>query len=104
MADRSAWAAACQPTYRLKRGGAASHMKAVTRHDLAQRYGYFLDHVNRSGGLDQRAPVGGYVVPERIGHFVEKLSSRVSSVTLYGTIYKVRRTAHFSFRAETSLG
>jgi integrase len=92
IADQSAWAAACQPTYRLKRGGAASHLKPVTQHDLAQRYGYFLDHVSRSGGLDQRVPAGGYVTPERIGHFVEELRSRVSSVTLYGTIHKVRRT------------
>ena len=40
-ADRNAWNAACRPAARLKRGGAAGHLKPVTRDDLARRYGYF---------------------------------------------------------------
>ena len=38
-ADRRAWIAACQPAERLKPGGAAAHLRPVTRDDLARRYG-----------------------------------------------------------------
>ena len=38
-ADRRGWEAACQPGQRLTRGGAASHLAAVTQADLANRYG-----------------------------------------------------------------
>src|SRR5258708_10733621 len=51
-ADRNAWVAACQPSQRLKRGGAASHMKVITPDDLPRRYGYFLDCMDRRGLLD----------------------------------------------------
>ena len=47
MADRTAWEEACRPGMRLTRGGAASHLRAVTQNDLAKRYGYFLDFVSR---------------------------------------------------------
>ena len=40
-ADRLAWIAACRPAERLKPGGAASHLKPISRDDLARRYGYF---------------------------------------------------------------
>ena len=36
-ADRTAWALACRPSERLKQGGAATHMKDITRRDLVQR-------------------------------------------------------------------
>ncbi len=49
--DQHAWAIACRPAERLKRGGAASHMEEVTRRDLARRYGYFLDHIARTENL-----------------------------------------------------
>ena len=45
--DRCAWEAACRPGGRLARGGAAAHLKPITRADLARRYGYFLDHLHR---------------------------------------------------------
>ena len=51
-ADRKAWVAACQSSQRLKRGGVGSHMKPITLSDLARRYGYFLDCMNRRGLLD----------------------------------------------------
>jgi hypothetical protein len=35
--DRNAWISACRPAARLKRGGAAGHLKPVTRDDLARR-------------------------------------------------------------------
>ena len=51
-ADRDAWVAACQPNHRLIRGGAGAHMKPITLADLARRYGYFLDFLDRAGLLD----------------------------------------------------
>jgi site-specific recombinase XerD len=92
-ADRTAWAAACLPGERLRRGGAASHLKEITRRDLARRYGYFLDHVVRSEGLNPDAEAASYVVPDRVDRYIAELQARVSSVTLYGSIYKLRRMA-----------
>jgi hypothetical protein len=92
-ADRSAWESACRPGARLKRGGAASHLKLVTRNDLAQRYGYFLDFVARSHRLDPKAAAGAHVTLENVEPYVAELNSRVSSVTVYGSICKLRRTA-----------
>src|SRR5262249_20715402 len=90
-ADLSAWAAACQPAERLKRGGAASHMAEITRRDLARRYGYFVDHVQRTEGLDSGANAGLLVTPARVERFLAELQARVGSVTVHGTIYKLRR-------------
>ena len=92
-ADRLAWVAACRPAQRLKRGGTASHLKDITRRDLVRRYGYFLDHVQRTEGLDSNAQVTAYVTPDRAERFRLELEARVSSVTVYGTIYKSRRMA-----------
>jgi len=103
-ADRAAWTAACRPTERLRRGGAASHLKAVTRRDLARRYGYFLDYVERSGGLDRNAEAASYVTLDRVERFLSELQVRVRSVTVYGTIYKVRRTAQLLAPVEISPG
>ena len=80
-------------TERLKRGGAASPLKDVTRRDLARRYGYFLDYVERSEGVDRNAEAAGYVTLDRVVCFLAELRARVRSVTAYATIYKVRRTA-----------
>jgi integrase len=91
-ADKNAWEAACRPSERLKRGGSASHLKPVTQHDLAQRYGYFLDFLSRSDGLDPKAGAGAQVTPENVGPYVAELKERVSSVTVYGSICKLRRT------------
>ena len=92
-ADRAAWAAACRPSERLKRGGTASHMKDITRRDLVRRYGYFLDHVQRSEGLDPNAAAAGYVSPDRVDRFLAELKGRVRSVTVHGSTYKLCRIA-----------
>jgi integrase len=92
-ADRGAWAAACKPSERLKRGGAAAHLKEITRRDLARRYGYFLDHVERTEVLDRSAQAAAYVTPDRVERFRTELEARVRSVTVHGTIYKLRRTS-----------
>src|SRR5713101_2799828 len=90
-ADRTAWISACQPSQRLKRGGAASHMKVITRDDLARRYGYFLDCMDRRGLLDLNNAAGAHVAPEKVDTYLEELTARVGSVTVQGSIYKLRR-------------
>jgi integrase len=90
-ADRKAWVAACQPSQRLKRGGAGSYMKPITLSDLARRYGYFLDCMNRRGLLDLNKAAGGHVTPENVDAYLAELTARVGSVTAYGSIYKLRR-------------
>src|SRR5262245_40456976 len=93
-ADRRGWEAACQPSRRLVRGGAASHLGADTRSDLARRYGYYLDFLNRSGQLDLEVEATALVTPEAVAAFITELQSRVrSSVTVSRTIYKLRRAA-----------
>jgi site-specific recombinase XerD len=89
-ADRSAWEAACRPGLRLIRGGAASHMRPVTQKDLAKRYGYFLDFLCRFGRIDLDANAGAQVTLENIEQYVDELKKRVSSVTVYGSIQKLR--------------
>ena len=91
LADRAAWEAACRPGIRLTRGGAASHLRAVTQNDLAKRYGYFLDFVSRSKRLDFEANAGAHVILENVEPYVDELKRRVSSVTVYGSIQKLRR-------------
>jgi integrase len=92
-ADRDAWVMACRPSQRLIRGGAGAHMKPITLSDLARRYGYFLDYLNRTAGLDRNAPAAGQVTPEKVTGYIEELRARVSSVTTYGSIYKLRRAS-----------
>ena len=93
QADRAAWAAASLPAERLRRGGAASHLKDITRRDLARRYGYFFDHVERMEGLDRNGKAASFVTPDRVDRFLAELQARVGSVTVYGSIYKLRRMA-----------
>ena len=92
-ADKNAWDGACRPSERLKRGGAASHLKLVTQRDLARRYGYFLDFLSRSHRLDPNAGPATQVTPGNVGSYVAELKERVCSVTVYGLICKLRRTA-----------
>ena len=92
-ADRRGWEAACRPRQRLARGGAASHLAPVTQADLVNRYGLYLDFLDRSGQLDLTAEAGALVAPDNIAAFIAELQARVSSVTVSRTIYKVRRAA-----------
>jgi hypothetical protein len=91
-ADRAAWETACRSGVRLNRGGAASHLRPITQNDLARRYGYFLDFLSRSRRLDPEAEAGAHVTLENIEPYVEELKGRVGSVTVYGSIHKLRRT------------
>lgn len=91
--DREGWLNACRSGARLKRGGGASHLAPITRDDLARRYGYFLDFLNRAGCLDLTAAAAAQVTSENLGAYLKELQARVSSVTVYGSIYKLRRAA-----------
>src|SRR3954454_17594177 len=90
-ADRMAWDEARRPSIRLKRGGAASHLRPVVQHDLAKRYGLFLDSVMRSGGCNFNEIAGALVTSTNVTIYVSELKSRVASVTVYGSIQKLRR-------------
>jgi integrase len=92
-ADRDAWIAARQPAQRLKRGGTAAHLKPITRNDLARRYGYFLDFLSRQDLLDVDAMVAADVTPANIEAYIAELKARVGSVTVYGSVYKLRRAS-----------
>ena len=76
---------------RLKRGGAGAHMKPITQGDLARRYGYFLDCMNRRGLLDPNKAAAGHVTREGVDAYLAELRDRVGSVTIHGSIYKLRR-------------
>ena len=93
MADRNAWIAACEPARRLKRGGIAAHLKPITRDDLARRYGYFLDFLDRHNLLHVDAVAAGEVTPDNVERYILELRARVSSVTVYGSVFKLRRTS-----------
>jgi integrase len=97
--DRKAWISASRPSQRLNRGGAGSHMKAITRDDLARRYGYFLDCMNRRGLLDPTKAAGTHVAPENVDTYLKELIARVGSVTAYGSIYKLRRACELIYPA-----
>ena len=93
-ADREAWEQACRPSVRLMKGGAASHMKASTRDDLARRWGYLLDHLARGGLLDHEAEAGASISPETIASLIAEGQALWGSVTLAQTISKLRRMAN----------
>jgi integrase len=90
-ADRDAWTDACRPGMRLKRGGTASHLKPVSRDDLARRYGYFLDFLNGCGTLNPDLAAAAQITPVNVASYLAELKARVSSVTQHGSIYKLRR-------------
>jgi integrase len=92
-ADAETWALANRPNLRLTRGGVGAHMKPITLSDLARRYGYFLDFLERTRGLDRNAKAASQVTPGNVVRYIEELGARVSSVTTYGSIYKLRRTS-----------
>jgi integrase len=91
--DQSAWAEACRFSVRLWRGGSASHLAAVSQRDIANRYGLFLDYLDRHNRLDPSLGVTQLVTPEYVDGFLDELEARVRSVTVWNSIYKLRRAA-----------
>ena len=94
-ADPNAWNAACQPDARLQRGGLAGHLKPVTREDHARNYGCFLDFLDRGGLLRSDGPAAANVTVDNVDAYIVELKDRVGSVTVHGSISKLRRTARF---------
>ena len=93
--DRNAWIAACQPATRLKRGGVAGHLKPVTREDHARHYGSFLGFLDRCGLLRRNGPGAANVTSENVDAYLVELKGRVSSMTVHGSICKLRRAAQY---------
>jgi integrase len=92
-ADKLGWEQACQPGQRLQRGGAASHLARVSQEDIANRYGLYLDSLQRKGRLDPALGVIGLVTADNVSDFIAELEARVRSVTVWNSIYKLRRAA-----------
>jgi len=91
-ADRLAWQAACRPTYRLRKGGSASHLAPVSQADIAARYGRFLGFLKRIGRLDfNNAPAASQVTPANVETYMADFTDKVNSVTAWNCIYKLRR-------------
>jgi site-specific recombinase XerD len=66
-------------------------MRTVTQKILTQRAGYFFDFLSRSSRLDINAAAGAHVTPENVEPYVAELKNRVDSVTVYGSVQKLRR-------------
>jgi integrase len=94
-ADRNAWVAACKPATRLRRGGAAGHLKPVTRDDHAADYGNFLGFLDRCGLLGRDGPSTANVMPEHVERYLDELRGRLASTTLHVTICRLRRIARY---------
>jgi site-specific recombinase XerD len=94
-ADRNAWNAACRPAARLRPGGTAGHLKPVTREDHARHYGCFLDFLDRHGLLESDEQSAANVTAHNVEAYIAELKQRVSSVTVHGSICKLRRAAKY---------
>ncbi len=93
-ADRGAWLAACRPPARLRLAGVAGGMKASTQTSLVRAYGNFLEHCERTGVLDLAAQPAAHVTTTLVSKFLIELAERVSSVTRWSYISKIRRVAN----------
>jgi integrase len=93
-ADRLACQDACRPTHRLKKGGAASPLAPVSQKEIAIRYGQFLGFLRAAGRLEMNAAAAAQVTPANVEEYMADLANRkVSSVTAWNCIYKLRRSA-----------
>src|SRR5262249_22101794 len=93
LVDQLAWEKAIRPAVRLQRGGVAAHLAQVSQKDFANRYGLYLDFLQRNGLFDPTSGAGKLVVLDHVQQFVGELKLRVSSVTIWNSIYKLRRAA-----------
>ncbi len=92
-ADRMAWEEACRPGLRLRAGGAAGGYAEASREDFARQYGAFLGFLQRVGRLQLRLHAAALVTPENVEVYVAELQGRLSSVTVWNSVYKLRRAA-----------
>ena len=92
-AERRAWEDACRPSVRLKKGGSGSHLAPVSQDDIARRYGRYLGFLKRTGRLNLDAPAGSQVTPQNVEAYMAEFEGKISSVTAWNCIYKLRRAA-----------
>ena len=91
--DCLGWEDACRPARRLQRGGAASHLARISQADIANRYGLYLDFLQRNDQLDPALGATTLVIPDYVNEFIAELQARVRSVTVWNSVYKLRRAA-----------
>jgi hypothetical protein len=91
--DKLSWRDACRPSYRLVPGGRAAYLALASREDFERRYGLFLGFLKRANRLDMNAPAATQVTIENVKDYIAEITPRVSSVTVYNCIYKLRRAA-----------
>jgi site-specific recombinase XerD len=94
-ADRDGWTAACQASVRLRRGGAAGHLKAVTRQTHADIYAYFLGFLERRGLLRRDAPAAANITLSNVQAYLAELKNRMSSTTIHASMWRLRRMARY---------
>ena len=93
QADRLGWEQACKPGQRLQRGGVANHLARVSQADIVNRYGLYLEFLQRNGRLDPALGAMTLVTPDHVSEFIAELQARVRSVTVWNSVYKLRRAA-----------
>ena len=93
QSEQLAWEAACRPSVRLKKGGSGGHLNAVSQDDIARRYGRYLGFLKRTGRLDLNAPAASQVTPANVEAYMADFEGKISSVTAWNCIYKLRRAA-----------
>jgi integrase/recombinase XerD len=91
--DRKVWEEACRAGVRLKPGGRASHFAEASLKDFTARYGAYLGFLQRRGLLKLKTDAAAQVTQENVEAYVTELEGRVSSVTTWNCIYKLRRSA-----------
>ncbi len=93
-ADRKVFEEACRPGLRLKPGGRASHFAEASLKDFTIRYGAYLGSLQRRGILNPKAAAAAQVTRPNVKAYVAELKGRkVSSVTIWNCIYKLRRAS-----------
>ena len=93
QADRREWEKACRPAVRLEPGGRASHFAEASLKDFAGRYGAYLGSLQRRGVLNLKAAAAAQVTRCNVKAYIGELKARVSSVTIWNCIYKLRRAS-----------
>jgi len=79
---------------RLKPGGRASHFAEASLKDFTTRYGAFLGSLQRRGVLNPKAGAAAQVTRPNVDAYIVELKARkVSSVTIWNCIYKLRRAS-----------
>jgi site-specific recombinase XerD len=92
-ADRRTWEEACRLGVRLTPGGSASHFAEASLKDFVNRYGAYLGFLQRRGVLNLRASPAAQVIRSNVKAYVAELKERVSSVTIWNCVYKLRRAS-----------